>query len=410
MRAAATGISHFLDQVLRPIFDRVARQTTFINGIHFVRRIELYRDMGRLSSSTTFITFDVIDLYTMIPRDGALVALEQFLCKYAKNGRINGMTIDTLMKMARLVLDTNCFVFEQKYYQQIRGGAMGSSFTMTLANIYMLKWEQPLIAHQKDHNELYGRYIDDVFMTSNLPLDQINALLDEANSKDENIQITRSMGQKIEFLDVSVENNHGRLKTNVYRKQAAEPYIVPFLSDHPRHIHRSTIKGAVYRAIRLCSEVDDFNQERLDIELMLLLNGYPPKFVTYHLKQFLQHNNCLSLLEQADNGVYKDLHQRLLDRPTRRERKLEEEIYPQEQQKWNKKEIRTYFTFESGPILRLKRELHGLWKKFYLYPGSPMKDVNLKISTRSNRSLNHLLIKKKPCRTLLTDIDSRKSR
>ena len=64
-------------------------------------------------------------------------------------GRIHGMTIDTLMKMARLVLDTNCFVYDEKYYRQIRGGAMGSPFTMTLANIYMLHWEQPLIEHQK---------------------------------------------------------------------------------------------------------------------------------------------------------------------------------------------------------------------------------------------------------------------
>jgi hypothetical protein len=61
------------------------------------------------------------------------------------------------MKMARLVLDTNCFLFEDKYYQQIRGGAMGSPFTMTLANIYMLQWEQSLTEHQKLHNELYGR-------------------------------------------------------------------------------------------------------------------------------------------------------------------------------------------------------------------------------------------------------------
>ena len=148
MRAAATGVSHFLDQVLRPIFDHVARKSTFVNSIHFVRRMELYRDVGRLSSSTTFITFDVADLYTMIPRDGALLILERFLCKYANQGRIHGMTIDTLMKMARLVLDTNCFVFDGKYYQQIRGGAMGSPFTMTLANIYMLHWEQPLIEHQ----------------------------------------------------------------------------------------------------------------------------------------------------------------------------------------------------------------------------------------------------------------------
>jgi hypothetical protein len=119
--------------------------------------MELYRDLGRLSPSNTFITFDVADLYTMIPRDGALIALRQFLRKHARNDRINGMTIDKIMKMAPLVLDTNCIVFNGKYYQQIRCGAMGSPFTMTSANIYMLKWEQLLIEHQKFHNELYGR-------------------------------------------------------------------------------------------------------------------------------------------------------------------------------------------------------------------------------------------------------------
>ncbi|CAF1534060.1 unnamed protein product, partial [Rotaria sordida] len=140
MRAPATGISHFLDQVLRPIFDRAARQTTFINGIHFVRRMELYRDLGRLSSTTT---------------------------------------------------------------------------------------------------------LDDVFMTTNLPLHEINLLLDRANSKDENIRITRTMGTNVEFLDVTVTHNQGQLKTTVFHKPAAEPNIVPFLSDRPRHIHRNTIKGAL---------------------------------------------------------------------------------------------------------------------------------------------------------------------
>ncbi|CAF5107482.1 unnamed protein product, partial [Rotaria magnacalcarata] len=51
------------------------------------------------------------------------------------------MTIDTITRLARLVLDTNCFVYDNKYYQQIRGGAMGSPFTMTLANVYMWEWE-----------------------------------------------------------------------------------------------------------------------------------------------------------------------------------------------------------------------------------------------------------------------------
>jgi hypothetical protein len=159
IKAAATGVSHFLDLLLRPIFDRAAKHTTFINNIDFVRQLENYRDSGRLSSTTLFITFDVTNPYTMIPRDGAILALQKFLSQHAENRRIHGMTIDTITRLTRLVLDTNYFLYENKYYQQIRGGAMGSPFTMTLANIYMLEWEQPLIEHQKAHNELYGRYV-----------------------------------------------------------------------------------------------------------------------------------------------------------------------------------------------------------------------------------------------------------
>ena len=37
---------------------------------------------------------------------------------------------------------------------------MGSAFTQVYANIYMLEWEQDLIIHQKQHNEIYGRLVD----------------------------------------------------------------------------------------------------------------------------------------------------------------------------------------------------------------------------------------------------------
>jgi hypothetical protein len=77
----------------------------------------------------------------MVPRNGGLHALERFLCKNSQNGRINSKTIDTLMKMARLVLDTNCFVYEVKYYRQVRGGPMGLAFNMTFVNICMLDWK-----------------------------------------------------------------------------------------------------------------------------------------------------------------------------------------------------------------------------------------------------------------------------
>ena len=49
--------------------------------------------------------------------------------------------MDTIIRPARIVLDTNTFAYNDKYYKQIKGGATGSPFTMVLANIYMLEWE-----------------------------------------------------------------------------------------------------------------------------------------------------------------------------------------------------------------------------------------------------------------------------
>ncbi|CAF4991060.1 unnamed protein product, partial [Rotaria sp. Silwood1] len=157
IHAPATEVSKFLNDLLAPVFLRVARKTTFINGIDLVRTLEKYVADGHLKPTTLFITFDVENLYTMIPRQGALEALMQFLERHLHNKKIGTLRIDDIMRMARLVLDTNIFAYENKYYRQIRGGAMGSAFTQTLANIYMLDWEQKLIQNQEADKEIYGR-------------------------------------------------------------------------------------------------------------------------------------------------------------------------------------------------------------------------------------------------------------
>ena len=139
----------------------MTRKYTFINDIDVIRKLEKYVANGHMRSNTKFITIDVENLYTMIPREGALAALAGFCIKHSYQGKIGTFTIDHIMKMARLILDTNCFAYNNKYYRQIRGGAMGSAFTQVLANIYMFEWEQDLIQHQQRHQGIYGRLATD---------------------------------------------------------------------------------------------------------------------------------------------------------------------------------------------------------------------------------------------------------
>ena len=193
INASTTGISKMLDTLIRPLFDKYVSQTTFIDGVHFIRRLETYVSLGLLKPTTHFCTFDIIDLYTMLPQEEAIAILRKFLVQHG-HSHVRGiscpLTIDTIELLARAVLTENVFVYNGKYFRQILGGAMGSPFLInggkedaasewdpawsSMArkemfeswpaahryrrnNIFMWNWEQSLVEHQKNANELYGR-------------------------------------------------------------------------------------------------------------------------------------------------------------------------------------------------------------------------------------------------------------
>lgn len=75
-------------------------------------------------------------------------------------------------------------------------------------------------------------------------------------------------------MDVNIKNIGTRLITSVYRKEAAQSYVVPFQSDHQRHVFVNIIECALLRALRYSSTLKEFNDERRTIKMMLLYNGF----------------------------------------------------------------------------------------------------------------------------------------
>jgi hypothetical protein len=159
-------------------------------------------------------------------------------------------------------------------------------------------------------------------MTTNQTIEEINIELEKAQNKDINIKIASTIGTLVHFLDVTITNENGQLRTSIFHKPTAEPYILPYTSDHPHHIHRNIPYAALLRAARLCSHINDFNTERIRIDISLLLNVYPPYFITKQFNRFFHLNNALPVLNQLNQEVYHRLHQTLLHQPTRREKQL----------------------------------------------------------------------------------------
>jgi hypothetical protein len=111
-------------------------------------------------------------------------------------------------------------------------------------------------------------------MTWNKSAHELVKLLKQANQWHQNIKLEYKIGQSLPFLDVLLTNNNGLLFTSVYHKPTAEPYVVPFISDHHPHVFRNIIQTLLSRAIRYSSTFELFQHERRYIKLMLLYNGY----------------------------------------------------------------------------------------------------------------------------------------
>ncbi|CAF2802548.1 unnamed protein product [Rotaria sp. Silwood2] len=180
---------------------------------------------------------------------------------------------DQYAKQTTIIDDVHLIRQLEKYINL--GGVMGSPFTLTLANIFMWHWEQKIVEHQKFSNELCGdSYIDDIFLTSNDSIEKQTQILEDANKYHSNIKLTYDIGNSISFLDLQMTNHDGNVTTSVHHKDAAEPYVVPFKSDHSCHIFENIIRAALLRALRYSSTLKEFNHERRAIKLMLLYNRY----------------------------------------------------------------------------------------------------------------------------------------
>ncbi|CAF1627848.1 unnamed protein product [Rotaria magnacalcarata] len=124
IHASTTKISKFSDKILRPIFDAKCKDTTIIDGASLITELSKYNKKGLLKSTTLFCTFDIRNLYTMLPQEETLDTHMKFLHVHGYR-KVKGISIDTIKKLASIILKDNVFAYGKKIYKQTTGGAMG---------------------------------------------------------------------------------------------------------------------------------------------------------------------------------------------------------------------------------------------------------------------------------------------
>ena len=141
------------------------------------------------------------------------------------------------------ILRNNVFEFNDNYFAQVKGTAMGTKIAPAYAGLFMAQMEEDFLAAQDEetHNSLvlWKRFIDDIVAIWRGDKDRVLRFLHRLDDSDPDIKFTWTIdSRRINYLDVDAYKGHrfdetGRLDTRTHIKETNSFQYVHASSIHP---------------------------------------------------------------------------------------------------------------------------------------------------------------------------------
>ena len=205
--------------------------------------------------------------------------------------------IATICRFLKLILTNNIFHFENKYYQQIQGTAMGTKMVPSYAIIFMSKLEDTFLQTQQLKPLIWWRYIDDIFMIWSHGRENLNIFIQNFDQFHPTIKLTWDISDtKTNFLDTTLTLTQGIIKSTLYTKPTDRHLYLFYHSCHPNHNKNSIPYSQALRIRRICSDDKDFDTNCQNLKTYLLARGYKPNLISTSISKAKSINRS-ALLE-----------------------------------------------------------------------------------------------------------------
>jgi hypothetical protein len=244
-------------------------------------------------------TLDVVGMYTNIPIPEAINAVENAITTNISMLTRNKITYKkgAIMTLVSMILNKNFFKFNNTYYYQRHGIAMGTPCACTVADIFICDFITKAFTTCKFLPHIYKQYRDDGIGVWCHGLNELNEFVSHLNSLHDTIKFTMTTGESIDYLDVTLKINSDRKiqSQTYYKKTATFDYLHPD-SNHPRHCKENITISQNIRHIRNCTQYSTYNYHIQLLKLKLSQKGYSPKLLQ---KKLIKHSyqNRRKLLE-----------------------------------------------------------------------------------------------------------------
>jgi hypothetical protein len=127
---------------------------------HFITSI---KDVN-LQNEDSLVSFDVISLFTNVPVEEVLQVIRNKLGTNSSFPEHSPLQVEDVLELLDICLKFMDFQFEDKFYQQKEGMAIGNSLSPVVSNIFMEYSEEIALDTAEYKPAKWLRYVDDTFM------------------------------------------------------------------------------------------------------------------------------------------------------------------------------------------------------------------------------------------------------
>ena len=139
------GVARELPYIIKPLVGQSPHHLK--NTQHFVHQLQ----GKRLEPGEVINSFDGMALFTSVPVLPAIQIVKQRLQQDPTLPQRTSMSIPQITSLLEFCLTNTYFFFQDKYYKQVQGTAMGSPVSPLIANIFMEEFEVKALSTPHPH-------------------------------------------------------------------------------------------------------------------------------------------------------------------------------------------------------------------------------------------------------------------
>ena len=288
-------VSAFVDREFQPLL---------ANILSYIKDTTDFKNkLSRFNNSpdnTILVTLDGTALYSNIPHNDGIGACKKHLDRRA----LSTTSSEDICQLNKFILENNVFSFNDEYFLQVCGTAMGTRMAPCYANIFRAELEENFLSGYPYKPLAHYRYIDDIFIIWSHGLDILH---DFINNQHSNIIFTSNISTtSVNFLDVTIDLHGGHTSTKTYTKSTDTHACHSYNSFHPRHIKQSIIYSQFLRYKRICYNDEIFLNDATKLFRYFLARQYPFSDILHHFNKVKQidRHKLLSHTPNSNTAIF----------------------------------------------------------------------------------------------------------